>query len=78
MVRHVIKVKGTQNTLRALLTEEVQEELISGMRVPDWTLLYLKLLTRTPDAAWQTLLNVTHLGKSRVSEILLSDRLLFK
>lgn len=65
MVGHVIKVKGTQNTLRALLTEEVQEELISGMRVPDWTLLYLKLLTRTPDSAWQTLLNVTHLGKSR-------------
>lgn len=29
MVRHVIKVKGTQNTLRALLTEEVQEELMS-------------------------------------------------
>lgn len=78
MVRHVIKVKGTQNTLRALLTEEVQEELISGMRVPDWTLLYLKLLTRTPDAAWQTLLNFTHLGKSMVSEILLSDRLVFK
>lgn len=78
MVCHVIKVKGTQNTLRALLTEEVQEELISGMRVPDWTLLYLKLLTRTPDAAWQTFLNVTHLGKSRVSEILLSDRLVFK
>ena len=78
MVCHVIKVKGTQNTLRALLTEEVQEELISGMRVPDWTLLYLKLLTRTPDAAWQTLLNVTHLGKIRVSEILLSDRLVFK
>ena len=78
MVRHVIKVKGTQNTLRALLTEEVQEELINGMRVPDWTLLYLKLLTRTPDAACQTLLNVTHLGKSRVSEILLSDRLVFK
>lgn len=78
MVRHVIKVKGTQNTLRALLTEEVQEELISGMRVPDWTLLFLKLLTRTPDAAQQTLLNVTHLGKSRVNEILLSDRLVFK
>ena len=78
MVRHVIKVKGTQNTLRALLTEEVQEELISGIRVPGWTLLYLKLLTRTPDAAWQTLLNVTHLGKRRVSEILLSDRLVFK
>ena len=78
MVHHVIKVKGTQNTLRALLTEEVQEELISGMRVPDWTLLYLKLLTRTPDAAWQTLLNVIHLGKRRVSEILLSDRLVFK
>ena len=78
MVGHVIKVKGTQNTLRALLTEEVQEELISGMRVPDWTLLYLKLLTRTPDAAWQTLLNFTHLGKSMVSEILLSDRLVFK
>lgn len=57
LVRDVIKVKGTQNTLRVLLTEEVHEELISGIRVPDWTLLYLKLLTRTPDAAWQILLN---------------------
>ena len=58
LVYHVIKVKGTQNTLRVLLTEEVHEELISGIRVPDWTqFLYLKLLTRTPDAAWQILLN---------------------
>ena len=50
-VGHVVKIKGTQNTLRALLTEKVNEELISGMRVPDWKLLYLKLLTKTPDAA---------------------------
>lgn len=58
LVRDVIKVKGTQNTLRVLLTEEVHEELISGIRVTDWTqFLYLKLLTRTPDAAWQILLN---------------------
>lgn len=36
-------------------------------RVPDWTLLYFKLHSRVPDQAWQTLLNISKLGRTGVS-----------
>ena len=64
---HVMKEKGAQSTILSLVNDEVTEELIKSMRVADWCLLYLKLSARIPDAAWQTLLNITHLGKSGVS-----------
>ena len=64
---HVMKQKGAQSTISFLVSDEITEELIKSMRVADWCLLYLKLSTRIPDAAWQTLLNITHLGKSGVS-----------
>ncbi|KAL9973285.1 hypothetical protein ACROYT_G019716 [Oculina patagonica] len=37
------------------------------MRVPDWVLLYFKLHAKLPDQEWQTLLNLSRLGKSNNS-----------
>jgi len=42
------------------------------LRVPDWVLLYFKLQVRLPDAAWQTLLNLTQLGRSGVGYVSLA------
>ena len=38
-----------------------------SLRVPDWTLLYFKLQSKIPDQGWQTLLNITNLGRTEVS-----------
>ena len=63
----VMESKGTKKGLSQLLSPETQTRIFESMRVPDWVLLYFKLQTRLPDSAWQTLLNLTRLGKSGVS-----------
>ena len=63
----VTKSKGSRNGLTELLSPQTLTNVFQSMRVPDWVLLFFKLQTRLPDSAWQTLLNLTRLGKSGVS-----------
>ena len=63
----VMDAKGKRG-FSELFSSEAHNRIFKSMRVPDWVLLYFKLQARLPDSAWQTLLNLTHLGKSRVSD----------
>ena len=63
----VMDAKGSKRGLSELLLSSTYQKIIESMRVADWALLYFKLQTRLPDSAWQTLLNLTQLGKSEVS-----------
>ena len=67
IVDMVMEAKGTKRGLSELLSSETYDRIMQTMRVPDWVLLYFKLQTKLPDSAWQTLLNLTQLGKSGVS-----------
>ena len=71
VVDMVMENKGAKKGFSELLSSETNNRIMKSMRVPDWVLLYFKLQTKLPDSAWQTLLNLTQLGKSGVS--LLSD-----
>ena len=64
----VMEAKGAKKGLAEMFSSETYEQIFASLRVPDWVLLYFKLKTRLPDDAWQTLLNLTHLGKSGVSK----------
>ena len=61
------KSKGSRNGLTKLLLPKTLANVFQSMCVPDWVLLVVKLQTRLPDTAQQTLLNLTRLGKSGVS-----------
>ena len=50
------KFDGAKKALSELLRPNRNQRFLQGMRVPDWVLLYFKLLAKLPDAAWQTLL----------------------
>ena len=67
VVDMVMEAKGSKRGLSELLSSETFDRIVQSMRVPDWVLLYFKLQTKLPDSAWQTLLNLTKLGKSGVS-----------
>ena len=67
IVNLVNDAKGSKNGLEELLLPETYQRLLESMRVPDWVLLYFKLQSRLPDVGWQTLLNLTQLGRSGVS-----------
>ena len=58
---------GSKQALAELLVPETYQGFLESIRVPDWVLLYFKLQAKLPDAAWQTLLNLTQLGRSGVS-----------
>ena len=66
VVEMIMEAKGSKKGLSELLSSETYGRIMRSMRVPDWVLLYFKLQTRLPDSAWQTLPNLTQLGKSKV------------
>ena len=66
----VMDAQGTKKGLTELLSSSTYDRIVKSMRLPDWALLYFKLQSRLPDSAWQTLLNLTQLGKSGVSTLL--------
>ena len=63
-----MEAKGAKKGLADLFSSQTYEQIFASLRVPDWVLLFFKLKTRLPDDAWQTLLNLTQLGKSGVSK----------
>ncbi|XP_031573731.1 uncharacterized protein LOC116307600 [Actinia tenebrosa] len=60
----ILESKSNKNGIWGFFSDDVSHKILCQMRVPDWALLYFKLKTRLPDSAWQTMLNVTHLGRS--------------
>ena len=69
VVEMVMDAKGSKRGFSELLSSSTYQRIMKSMRVPDWALLYFKLQTKLPDSAWQTLLNLTQLGKSGVSKL---------
>ena len=63
----VIEAKGKKG-FTEILSSETHARVFHSMRVPYWVLLYFKLQAKLPDRAWQTLLNLSQLGKSGVSD----------
>lgn len=49
-----------------LIPEDVWEEKLKSMRVPDWIYLLFKLKSRISDRSWQDLINLTRLGRTGV------------
>ena len=65
----VMDSKGSNKGISDLLLPETHQQFLESMQVPDWVLLYFKIQAKLPDAAWQTLLNLKQLGRSRVLRI---------
>ena len=72
IVSSVTEKKGVKRGLEGLVPDVLQEYL-HQFRVPDWVLLYFKLEAKIPDEGWQTMINLTKLGRTRVSH----NKLLF-
>ena len=67
VVNQIVDAKGPEEGIELILGDQTMEDFFKTMRQPDWALLYFKLRSKTPDTGWQTLLNITHLGRSGVS-----------
>ena len=58
---------GVRKAFCELVPEELWNQRVQMMSVPDWMLLLCKLESTISDDSWQMILNRTRLGKSRVS-----------
>ena len=63
----IAQEKGVGKAVKVILTDDIFQDFVQSMAVPDWVLLYFKLSARLPDEAWQMLLNLTRLGNTGVS-----------
>jgi hypothetical protein len=73
----VLEANASKKALLDVTHPETYERIMDSMRVPDWVLLYFKLQTQLPDSAWQTLLNLTHLGRGGVCRSILDNNKLY-
>ena len=58
---------GVKKTFNTLIPDELLAQRKELMRVPDWVYLLIKLKSRMSDDSWQTLTNLTKLGRTGVS-----------
>ena len=58
---------GVRKAFCELIPEELWNQRVQMMSVPDWMLLLCKLESTISDDSWQMILNRTRLGKSGVS-----------
>ena len=66
IVSAVTEKKRVKRGLEAIVPDVLQHYL-HQFRVPDWVVLYFKLEVRIPDEGWQTMINLTKLGRTGVS-----------
>ena len=66
----VAEKQGVRKAFTTLLKENVYNDYVSTLRVPDWIQLYVKLATKLLNRSWQTPLNFLNIGRSGVSLIL--------
>ena len=55
-----------KKALTFTLSDKSHSILLESLRMPDWTYILLKVRTKISNSAWQTLLNLTQLGRSGV------------
>lgn len=71
------KSSSPRQVIEAIIGDSAAQ-FLQSLRVPDWTLLYVKLQSRIPDQAWQTLVSLTKLGITGVSHNLVFLELINK
>ena len=67
VVETVVGTRGVKRGVEEVLGNDVHLKFLKSSQVPDWVFLYFKIQPRLPHQAWQTLLNLSMLGRSGVS-----------
>ena len=67
VIDDVASRKGAKRAIQDLAGEETYARYIESLRVPDWVLLFFKTRGRISGHTWQTVINITQLGRTGVS-----------
>ena len=61
----VASEKGINKAFNVMFGDSSQR-FLESLRIPDWASLYFKLEAKLPDQGWQTLINLSKLGRTKV------------
>ena len=67
VVEQVSVKKGVKRAVEDLVGEDTYVKYVESLRVPDWVLLYFKTKGRISGNTWQSVINITKLGRTGVS-----------
>ena len=59
--------KQVKRAMEDLVGEETYVKYVESIQVPDWVLLYFKTKGRISGNIWQSVINITKLGRTGVS-----------
>jgi len=75
VIDKVAEKRGIKRTFQELISDEAWDKRMAEIRVPDWQCLLLKLDGKIPDGSWQSLINVTQLGRKEVNDDLVREKI---
>ena len=61
--------RGVKKTLQELVSDDTLTKYEEGLQVPDWKLVLLQAMARVSGKAWQSVINITGLGRTRETKI---------
>ena len=67
VIEDVASRKGVKRAMKDLAGEETYAKYVESLRVPDWVLLFFKTRARISGHTWQSMINITQLGRTGVS-----------
>ena len=67
VIEDVASRKGVKRAMKDLAGEETYAKYVESLRVPDWVLLFFKTRARISGHTWQSVINITQLGRTGVS-----------
>ncbi|CAB4001503.1 Hypothetical predicted protein, partial [Paramuricea clavata] len=60
----LVRNNATRKKRKIKVKEENRSDMLASIRVPDWVYVLAKVRMRISDAAWQTFINLTQLGRT--------------
>ena len=76
VIEDVASRKGVKRAMKDLAGEETYAKYVESLRVPDWVLLFFKTRARISGHTWQSVINITQLGRTGVSFSLICHKTL--
>ena len=69
IVEEVAVKKGVKRTVEELVGEDTLHKYVESLRVPDWKLVLFQAMARVSAKAWQSVINITGLGRAGVRNL---------
>lgn len=69
IVEEVAVKRGVKRTVEELVGDDTLSKYVESLRVPDWKLVLFQTMARVSGKTWQSMINITGLGRTGVRNL---------